>query len=360
VSFERNTFHREAVKTPSHEDVSEMRDLLVETLSTEQQDVDIDEAGNVIASRGTTRNDGPHLVLNTHLDTVPPHIPYEHDGDIVRGRGACDAKGPLAAFIDAFLSARITNGKLMLAVTPNEETSQFGGAHLGETLSADGYIVGEPTGLDTCIAAKGNFGGMVIIYGESAHASDPSDGVNAIRGVESVLDAIEQYDEQLGPGTHGLLGEPTLTPTNIAAGGPLNQVPDQCTISFDRRTVPPETIDEFLESLESYLDQRVPDKYGIEVKPAYPESPSPDAFAIHSDTELVQTLTDVSGGEIRSFGAATEASYFADDAPTVVFGPGVIADETGPVAHSDREYVKQSEIGVAADVVRETVETLLS
>ncbi|NIC00915.1 M20/M25/M40 family metallo-hydrolase [Halobacterium sp. R2-5] len=42
-----------------------------------------------------------HLVLNTHLDTVPPHIPFEQEGDVVRGRGACDAKGSLAAFLQA-------------------------------------------------------------------------------------------------------------------------------------------------------------------------------------------------------------------------------------------------------------------
>ena len=93
---------------------------------------------------------------------------------------------------------------------------------------------------------------------------------------------------------------------------------------------------------------------------AYPDSPDPDAFATDAETDLVQTLASKSGGEIRSFEAATEASYFADDAPTVVFGPGEIADEDGPIAHADREYIDRSEIAVAVRAIRETVETLLS
>jgi acetylornithine deacetylase/succinyl-diaminopimelate desuccinylase-like protein len=88
--------------------------------------------------------------------------------------------------------------------------------------------------------------------------------------------------------------------------------------------------------------------------------PHPEAFATDEDAPLARVLRDASGGEVRPFGAATEASYFAADAPTVVFGPGVLADDDGPVAHADREYVDRREIGRAADIVTETVERLLA
>ena len=360
MAFDRNAFHRKAVQTPSDEDVAEMRSLLVETLRKESHDPDIDEVGNVLATRGTTDDDGTHLVLNTHIDTVPPHIPYDRSGDVVRGRGACDAKGPLAALLDAFCSASIDTGRLTLAITPDEETSQYGGECLGETLSADGYIVGEPTGLDACHAARGGYGGRITIHGESAHASDPTAGTNAIRAVGPLLDALDTYDEQCGPDAHEVLGEPTLTPTHIEGGGPLNQIPDECTMSFDRRPVPPETSQSFFDELESHLTQSLPDTYEFDIKAAYPDSPDPDAFATDLDSELVRTLADASGGEIRAFEAATEASYFADDGPTVVFGPGVLVDEEGPVAHADREYVHRSDIAAAADAVQSTVETFMS
>ncbi|MXR51690.1 M20/M25/M40 family metallo-hydrolase [Halovenus sp. WSH3] len=354
MSFRLPAFHEQAVSTPSHEDVTAMRDLLVETLASAGVDPEIDEAGNVLAHRGT----GDQLVLNTHIDTVPPHVPYEREGDLVRGRGACDAKGPLAAFVDAFLHAEI-DGRLTLAVTTNEETTQTGGAHLGETLDADGYIVGEPTDLDVCIAARGQFEGEVRIRGESGHASDPANGENAIRTAAPILQALESYDETRGPGAHDLLGRPTLTPSVIEGGEAINQIPGECTIQFDRRTVPPETVEEFFADLREHLDGWLTDGYDLEVGLIRPDMPAPEAFATDSDASLVEALATASGGQRRPFGAATEASYFADDAPVVVFGPGVLADEEGPVAHADREYVRLSDVEAAAEAVRTAVEQLL-
>ncbi len=354
MSFDATEFHAEAVSTPSHETVEPMRELLVETLESAGESPTTDEAGTILASRGS----GEHIVLNTHIDTVPPHVPYERDGDIVRGRGACDAKGPLAALLDTFLHADI-DGQLTLAITTDEETAQTGGAHLGETLDADGYIVGEPTDLDVCIAARGQFEGEVVIRGESGHASDPHNGDNAIRAAAPILQALESFDETNGPGAHELLGPPTLTPSVIEGGDAINQIPAECTIRFDRRTVPPETVEGFFTDLRAHLQGWLPEVYDLEVGLVRPELPAPEAFATDIDAQLVTALSEASGNQTRPFGAATEASYFAADAPVVVFGPGVLADQQGPVAHADREYVHRSDIERAADIVREAVETLL-
>lgn len=359
MTFNSDEFLRNAIETASHDGVAKMRTLLVETLEKEGFDPVTDDEGNVTVSRTNETPRGFHLVMNTHIDTVPPFVPYKREGDIVRGRGACDAKGPLAAMLEAFCSAAIGDGTLTLAVSPNEETSQRGGAYLGKTVNADGYIVGEPTGLDVCIAARGNFGGRVTICGETAHASTPAQGHNPLRAVGDLIEALEQYDEQHGPAPHELLGTASLAPTRIESGGPLNQIPADCTISFDRRTVPPESIDGFLASLESYLDQRLSDEYDFEVTSAYPDSPDPEAFATDPDTELVLTLAEESGGDIRAFEAATESSYFAASAPTVIFGPGVLADSEGPVAHAKREYVSRTAVTDAAEILRKTIERVL-
>jgi len=217
VTFDREGFLREAVSTASHEDVAAMRGLLVETLTEAGHEPTVDDVGNTIVTRGTGCA-GPHLVLNTHMDTVPPHLACEGDGDVVRA-GSCDAKGPLAAFVDAFCAASLSRGKLTLAVSPDEETSQFGGKRLAETLSPDGVIVGEPTGLDVCVAARGSFGGHVTLVGESAHASDPGSGRNAINAVGPLVEALARFDEECGPGVHDVLGAPVLSPTRIQGGG---------------------------------------------------------------------------------------------------------------------------------------------
>ena len=358
ADFDVDRFHRRAVETPSHDGVDEMRDLLVETLEGYGHEATVDEAGNVLAHRGA--DDATHLVLNTHLDTVPPHVPFSAGpDDVVRGRGTCDAKGPLAALLAAFLRADVGDGRLTLAITPDEETHQTGAGHLTETLSADGYIVGEPTDLDVCTAARGQFEGTVTISGESAHASEPRDGQNAIRAAAPIMQAMESFDETVGSPEHETLGRPTLTPTVIEGGEVPNQVPAECTITFDRRSVPPERSADFPERLERHLQQWLPEGMSVAVSLVRPDTPFPEAFETDAEADLVRTLAAESGGEVRPFGAATEAAHFAPDAATVVFGPGVLADEEGAVAHSEREYVHRDEIHEAARAVETTVEGLL-
>jgi len=375
MAFDIPSFHRQAVETPSHESVDEMRSLLVDTLEDAGEYPEIDDLGNVVVSRGDP--DGTHILLNTHIDTVPPHLPYERrteppgpdetvdgsgdegEGDIVCGRGACDAKGPLAALLDAFLTVTPDDGRVTLAISTDEETTQTGGAHLADTVDADGYIVGEPTGLDVCTAARGQFEGTVTIHGESAHAADPGSGHNAIRAAAPILQAMESYEETKGPGEHETLGYPILTPSMVEGGEATNQVPAECTITFDRRSVPPETSESFCADLQAHLEQWLPESMGLTVELIRPDTPFPEAFATDPDAALVRTLQEASGGGVRQFGAATEASYFAQHGPTVVFGPGDLSDEVGAVAHSKREYVRLSAVRTAARAVRETVERLV-
>lgn len=354
TAFDPADFHERAVRTPSHEDIGEMRDLLVDTLADHGTDPSVDEAGNIRATREGTKP-GPHLVLNTHIDTVPPHIPYSRDGDIVRGRGACDAKGPLTALVDAFLESKIAHGRVSLAVTPDEETRSTGAASLAGDLDADGYVVGEPTGLDVCNAAKGRFEGTVEIQGEAAHAAEPDSGLNAIRAAAVAVQAMETFDKERGPGAHPDLGRPTLTATTIEGGHTRNQVPAECRIGFDRRSVPPETANGFRVALEEHCYQWMP--RGMDLRVSLMDRPTPflEAFATPADEPLVETLAEAAGGTVRPFAAATEASYFTVDAPTVVFGPGVLADGEGAVAHSEREYVRLSDVRAAADAVGETL-----
>jgi acetylornithine deacetylase/succinyl-diaminopimelate desuccinylase-like protein len=363
VAFDPLDFHERAVRTPSHESPDPMRELLVETLADAGADPRVDIAGNTLATRESDR-DGPHLVLNTHIDTVPPHVPFAEDegGAVVRGRGACDAKGPLAALLDGFLGAPVERGRLTLAVTPDEETTSAGAAHLAfgdDPLRADGYIVGEPTGLDVCTAAKGRFEGTLTVEGEAAHAAEPASGTNALRALAPLLERLDTFDEARGPGTDPQLGEPTLTATTVEGGEAINQVPAEVRVGIDRRSVPPETADGFERALTDHLRAAAPDGVGVRFDLTDRETPFLEAFATDADEPLVEAMVDASGGAVRPFGAATEASYFATDAPTVVFGPGVLADEEGAVAHAEREYVRREDVTAAGEAVRRAVASLL-
>ena len=367
--FDPIEFLDEAVRIESHESIDRMRSVLLETLTDHGVDATVDEAGNTIATRTGKSADGAsgtHVVLNTHIDTVVPHVPYDRDDERIYGRGSCDAKGPLAALLAGFLTVDPGVGRFTLAVSPDEETLSTGAAALDvEELvpgaaPPDAVIVGEPTGLDVCNAAKGRFQGTISLGGESAHAAEPEDGSNAVAAVRELIDAVETFDErEETPDPHDSLGAPTLTPTTIEGGAATNQVPADCEVVVDRRSVPPETSEGFRSALEAHVRERVPDDVAVEFALTDRESPFLEAFATDADDPLVRTLADAAGGAVRPFTAATEASYFAAHAPTVVFGPGYLADDEGAVAHSEREYVPIEEVERAAEAVTRTLGALV-
>lgn len=352
--FDPIEFLEAAVQTPSHEDVAAMCDLLVDTLESQGVDPRVDEAGNVLAERGNGR---PRIVLNTHIDTVPPHLDFGREDGKILGRGSCDAKGPLAAMLEAFLSVDPGQGSVMLAITPDEEVNSTGAAALD--LDADAVVVGEPTGLDICTAARGRFQGTVHIGGQGAHAAEPDVGVNAISAAAQVIAGLDSFDAEYGPSPHPRLGPPTLTPTRIEGGEASNRVPSDVVITIDRRSVPPESADRFFERLERHLEGLVADAVDITVEPAERPTPFLEAFVTDADEPVVDALRDAGAGAVRPFGAATEASYFADVAPTVVFGPGVLTDDVGPVAHSEREYVAADDVREAGQILRAAIGTIL-
>ncbi len=345
MTFDPVVFLEDAVKTPSNEGVREMRELLCKTLTDHGVEPRIDDAGNVLASRG---EGAPHTLLNTHIDTVSPHVDFERDGGVIYGRGACDAKGPLAALLSAFFGAD-PDRRTTLAITPDEETLSTGAHAL--SLDFDACIVGEPTGLDVCTAAKGRFEGVLSVGGENAHAAEPAAGTNAIVEAGRVLAAIEAFDAGVDP--HPDLGGPTLTPTLVEGGTASNQIPGECRITLDRRSVPPETAAGFEETLVAYLESRVPD-VECEFRFTERETPFLEAFETPPDSAIVAALREAGAGDPRPFSAATEASYFASEAPTVVFGPRELADESGAGAHAGREYVEVEDVRRAAEIVTGT------
>jgi acetylornithine deacetylase len=364
--FDPIEFLERAVPVASNEDVSEMRDLLVDAIEARGIDATVDDAGNTLASKGAAASTATtHLAFNTHIDTVSPHVPFSRTGtdaagDRINGRGSCDAKGPLAALLAAFFAVDPReDARLTLAVTPDEEVLSTGAAALD--LGADLYVVGEPTGLDVCPAAKGRFQATLTLSGTAAHAAEPDSGANAVAGLEGALAAIRRFDADRDP--HPQLGPATLTPTTVTGGEATNQVPARCALVVDRRSVPPETATGFRSALTAAVRAAVPDDVGVDV--ALTDRPTPflEAFATDVDHELVRTLAaaaDRAGGSgrVRPFAAATEASYFAP-APVVVFGPGELADDEGAVAHADREYVPVAAVRRAAAAVTDATRRLV-
>src|SRR2546423_2081646 len=75
-------------------------------LKVELQEV-IEGRPNVYARRGE-----PQITLSTHTDTVPPYVEFREDDEFIYGRGACDAKGIIAAMVKAYeelIEANVTD-----------------------------------------------------------------------------------------------------------------------------------------------------------------------------------------------------------------------------------------------------------
>ena len=175
--------------------------LLVSRLLGFGFDVDVDAVGNVLAGWG----DGPRTIaLVGHLDTVAGRIDVRRDGDLLHGRGAVDAKGPLAAAIAAVSRQRRDAGVRYVVVGAVEEESTSRGArHLATSMGApDGLLILEPSGWDAVtIGYKGSLRLRWHTEREHAHGAsrEPSAPDRAIAFVRALQDHAVGSDPSAGP-----------------------------------------------------------------------------------------------------------------------------------------------------------------
>jgi acetylornithine deacetylase len=333
------------MRIESHETVDEIQQYLLNTL----EGATLDETGCVYAEKEGSE-DGPRIILNTHLDVVSPHIEFERDGDLIRGRGACDAKGSLAPMAIAFSRLNVGAGSLNLLISPDEETTQRGlYEYLSDGIEGDFVIVGEPTGMDICPSARGHYDLEIELFGKSAHGATPESGINtticAAEAITNLGDLPRVEDEELGTNN--------FTPTIIEGGNRPNQVPEYTKFIVDYRTIPAETREDAVKNIKRVLED-----LDCEFEISYYEDGSAlDSFKIDRNIERISQFSDairhVTGTPptIRPFDAATEAAFFAPSMPVIVFGPGLISDGNQPIAHSEREYVPVAEVEQATDVL---------
>jgi len=140
----------------------------------------VDAAGNAVGSRqgdGKARYD---VVLLGHMDTVPGWIPVRREGDLLHGRGAVDAKGPLAAFVAAAATAELPPGVRVTVVGAVEEesASSRGARHFAECMRPDACIIGEPSGWDSItLGYKGRLLADYRVERASSHSAGPDASV---------------------------------------------------------------------------------------------------------------------------------------------------------------------------------------
>ncbi len=179
------------------------KDLHERGFSVTLQDV-VDLRKNVYAlSPGVL----PRVVFCTHIDTVPPFYPSSEDEDYVYGRGACDAKGVLAAMVFAAVALRDRGiADLGLLFVVGEEVDSVGARAANALESRSRYVVvGEPTESRMANGHKGGFKFRLTAMGKAAHSAYPHLGESAIERLLDALSEIRGADwgrsDVLGPAT---------------------------------------------------------------------------------------------------------------------------------------------------------------
>ncbi len=322
--------------------------------------------GSVPPERG-----GPMLLLEAHQDTVPvdgmtiePFSPVVRQGRLF-GRGSCDVKGGMTAILAAVarLAAERPAGMptVYVAFTVNEEHG-FSGAMALAALWKEGRagtifprrpdaaIVAEPTELDVVVAHKGTVRWRCHARGRAAHSARPEQGDNAIYKMARAVGVLERYAGQTvgNLGSHPILGRPTLSVGRIEGGISVNTVPDRSTIEIDRRLVPGEVpLDAWRHAVE-HVSGECPDT-AIEHDPPFIQSlPLDDGANGALAADLGRVAAEVAGrGRRVGVPYGTDAAFYAAaGVPTVVFGPGSIAQ-----AHTADEWVSLEQVQQAAEVL---------
>jgi acetylornithine deacetylase len=284
---------------------------------------------NVIA----TLTDTPRVWFSTHMDTVPPFIPPTEDDEKIYGRGACDAKGIIAAQIMAAEQLRkegIEN--IGLLYTVEEERSSTGAkvVNLHPLAAKCEYMInGEPTDNDLAIGSKGTFRLMIRTTGKAAHSAYPEEGDSAI---EKLLDILEDIRHTKFPNDE-FFGETTVNIGTIDGGAALNVIPPTAEAGLAiRLTTKKQPIEDAVRSI-------VRDRGEIEIL---------------SFSEPVRML-DLDGFNKKVVRFTTDIPHMPNWGSPLLLGPGSIL-----VAHTKDEFVLKKDLGDAVGLYVSLAKRLLS
>jgi acetylornithine deacetylase len=273
----------------------------------------------------------PIVTLSTHLDTVPPFIPSSEDETYIRGRGACDVKGIIAAMIKAAedLLTNGTRGFALLFVVGEERNSLGALAAAKQSYGSKFIINGEPTGNKLALGSKGALRYEVVARGRMAHSAYPELGESAIEKLLNALERIRKIPMPEDP----ILGNSTLNIGTISGGRAPNVIADQAKAEVFIRVV-----DDAMQVRRDIAAAAAPDAEATEALfiPAVLLGSLPGF-----ETTVVAYTTD-----IPAFGGAWGEPF--------LIGPGSIH-----VAHTNEERIPRNELSDAVVIYRQLVERLI-
>jgi len=272
----------------------------------------------------------PPLVFSTHMDTVPPFLPSAEDEHNVYGRGACDAKGIIAAMVEAAQQLNAQGLPAGLLFVVGEERDSLGAQVANQHARGSRFLInGEPTENRMAVASKGALRVEVTCHGKMAHSAYPELGESAI---EKLLDAMQKlralelpYDPEIGHSTMNI--------GIIEGGRATNVIPDFAKAQLLIRLVGPS---------EPLREQIVV------------------AVGALGEVEFVLDLAcmkfrTVPGIPVMTAAFTTDIPKLSNWGEPFLLGPGSIL-----VAHTDREFISKAELSRAVELYVATARHLLA
>lgn len=185
----------------------------------------VDGAGNAVGRRGSP--DGPLILLLGHLDTVPDQIPVRQEGSLLYGRGAVDAKGPLATMICAVAGLESIDAQLVVVGAVEEETPSSRGAHyLLDRYDPAAVLIGEPSGWSNVVLGyKGRLSIHYEVRRPPTHSAGPGEKATevAVAFWNGLVHHFAGFD-----GGDGLFHRPTATLLSFEGGMELARLHISC------------------------------------------------------------------------------------------------------------------------------------
>ncbi len=308
---------------------------------------------------------GRSLLFNTHLDVVPasegqerPFDPAPADG-VVRGRGACDAKGQVATIYTVLaalgkLGIKL-KGDLLAHLVVEEEVGGNGTlAMVRRGEQADACIVMEPTDLRILSSVRGAVWFRVIATGKPGHSGRAGDTVSALKMTVRIIEILERFHARLLAGSRGIplfdqFPNPMpITFGKLQAGNWPASAPAQAVLEGVLGLLPNKTrfqvMEEMREAIVNEADEWTRDHFELQFMYRH------DSHVLDPGHALPQGLAQccqAAGltGEISAMTASCDSWLYNNTLgiPSVVFGPGSLG-----VAHSREEQIRIDDIERAA------------
>ena len=335
-----------------------LADMLAIELISSGNKVDVFEVGdgtrNILVSWGT-----PKVVFCSHLDTVPPYIPPKIDGEVVRGRGSCDAKGQIFAMYEAckVLESKGYDGFGLLLLA-GEETGSYGAKAFREQHpGAEWVVVGEPT--DNCMASasKGTKSFEVTFEGKAFHSGYQQYGLSAVEMFNDFVNALRSIVFPSDP----MLGETTWNIGRLVSDNPQNIISDRltCRVYFRTTFESDEIVCNVMKNIAGenarlrFGRRKVQDGSDIVAKDValWQKMMSVKAFGGDSPTRY----ETIEGVPVKPVSFGSDAPQLTNFKRKILCGPGSIL-----VAHRPEEHIALADLDTAIENYVRMYETLVN